>query len=359
MSIKECLLFLGFIMAITGAQMAQGRTIEQKESAYLDAMTAMEIADQPMDEAPTILAQGKGDAKPVVVSEPWKGPAHLNRVGTPILACVAIKWSDSSYMTAAKCLGVAQKVSAFYSKQSRGLFKMTPQGKEITTALPCKHGNLADAEAQVKRDVRAYKYIVPVVCPAHQGTHASNDIAHTSQLTTIWNSHEVGHLIGLGHSNLYKKDDKGVYRYVQYADHESLMGGGLPKSDLTPMQRYHLGWIPQSEVAIFDPAISEYELKSSNDTKTVAKSILFIPYGLLPGTTGPVFAITASDYCGAAPCGRYYQHAGGSSLLRAGFGSDGFKDEKTGLKMSVISKANGITKFKVTLEPVTLKVDVE
>ncbi len=137
------------------------------------------------------------------------------------------------------------------------------------------------------------------------------------------------------------------------------MGGGIPKTDLNAMQRYHLGWIPQSEVAVFDPAISEYELKSSSDAKIAAKSILFIPFGLLPNTTGPVFAIAASDYCGDQPCGRYYQYSGGSSLLRSGFNSEGFKDEKTGLKMSVISKANGITKFKITLEPVTLKVDVE
>ena len=343
MKFLDLAFILGLGCAAFAAEYALGVDIQQEEAEHIESLTSLQAEMQQQDGA----AQRPAN--------PWQGPDHRSVTGTPTLACVAIKWADNASASVKHCKNMATAVANFYSQQSRGKLKMVPIAKEFTTSLPCKKspqpGILEQAEAQVKKEIKAHKYIIPVTCPAHRGNHANNDIAHLTQYLNWLASHETGHLLGMGHSNAYQNG-----AYQQYADHTTIMGGGMPKLALNAAQKYWLGWLPQDEVAIFDPSISVYELKSASDAKTRAKSILFFSPEM-NGGSGPVMAISASDFCGEKPCGRYYQWSAGSSNLRAGFDAKGFTDDKNGLKMQVISKNNGVTKFRVTLEPVTVKAN--
>lgn len=248
----------------------------------------IEIPEEPNDE------EGKGGEEddPVVVPEPvpptppntpvppqspitYKyAPYPKGNVGVKKLACVGISYKNpvNDYVTADVCKKAAERTADFYRKNSNGRLKLVPEGYHFKYDGEA-WASFSKAELVAKEKFDADYYIIPSIF-RKGGNHASNKIAHVIQFTGWVIDHEVGHLIGLGHTGKYVYNDKGGFTLQHYGDEDSPMGNNGSQF-LTPPQYYHLGWLGEKGTAMFEVG-KEYEL-----TRITQKKVAGPLFGVL------------------------------------------------------------------------------
>ncbi len=299
--------------------------------------------------APTVLAMFfsrqkiKGEAIRLLIGAVlllMAGSANALK-GEKTLACVAIQWEDGRELSAEKCRNVAENVADFYNRNSRGVLKLKPLGVEVDVPYKKTTGNLGAAEAMAKRKVKADYYIIPALWK-NGGNHASGKIAHVVQLTGWVVIHEVGHLLGLGHSGQYSYNKNGVPHLANYGDADSPMGNNGSKFLNGP--NYHrLGWLPKDEVATYDPSVRIYEFKKVSNFKGDGLTAL-----LIPRPNGRQTVVSYPISCDA--CVALYLTSGGGTQ-KVGLTKAEWKDNTfTGIRLKVLDFNSGKVRVEVTQE---------
>jgi len=162
--------------------------------------------------------------------------------GVKTLAVLSIKWADQKrYASSGACRNMANQVRKFYLKNSRGMlqFKIV---KTAVVRVPYKSArkNINKAEVYCRRRVKADIY-----CIINNGvrgySNAGGNTAHLRGALARTGNHEVGHLLGLGHSGRYYRV-KNKWKFENYGDRQSVMGK-YASSLLTAPQYYHQGWL--------------------------------------------------------------------------------------------------------------------
>ncbi len=244
-------------------------------------------------------------------------PPKKPLLGDRKLACVGITYTQgketNAYMTASRCKSTANKVHDFYDRNSRGKFNLIPAGYQMTYN-GAAFADFSRAERVAKQKFNADYYVIPSLF-RNGGNHASNDIAHVSQLTSWVINHEVGHLLGLGHSGAFTYDKKGNPTYNPYGDRDSVMGGGGTGSRYLSIPHYYVkGWLNDDEVALYDSNITTYEIKAVDHLKDTGLATVVIPPSMIRGgiDSRHVF-LGYSQACGDTPCVDIYLSENGSS----------------------------------------------
>lgn len=278
-------------------------------------------------------------AKPIS----WDGPLKDPHSGTPSLTCVVMTYSDGFHQTdPAKCLENAKMVANFYDRNSRGLLKFQPVTKSVKAPYPVAQATIGKDLGVMKSQVKSNYYIL-----AHK-RYDAKDESHAGSKTAfimgslIWDSsHEVGHLIGLGHAGKYHDDGT----YGKYDDHyESCSVMSDQQCNLlTSPQYFHEGWVPVDEALVYDPGVKEYTLKRLNAFS--AKGVMMVLVNPIFIGNGRAGFISYVDGCKQG-CIAYHLSDGGGSARVATFGDDYL--DPNGLHIHVTS-LDGVT-AKITVE---------
>ncbi len=152
---------------------------------------------------------------------------------------------------------MAKFAAEFYKRNSGGKLILQPFSGEVSTGIASTGAkeNVKFGENLAMKTFKADYYIIPNL-NSKGPNHASGGVAHLIQILNTVATHEVGHLLGLGHSsrlNTGAKNDSG-----------SIMNPIAKASPyLVAPQYYHLGWTLKSEVIAYDgTANAEFELNS-------------------------------------------------------------------------------------------------
>ena len=263
--------------------------------------------------------------------------------GVRTLTCVAINWADTgTELTASKCKSLATNVANYYNRNSRGVLKLIPNGVTVDVPYTRTAANLKAAEALVKRTIKSDKYIIPALWKTG-GNHASNDIAHVVQ-TTYWVlQHEVGHLLGMGHSGQYVYNANGVPQLQNYGDADSVMGNNGSQF-LNGPEYYMLGWLPKDEIATYDPSVKIYELKKvSNFTGDGLTAVV------IPRPTGQPAVVSYPISCDA--CAALYLTSSPRVTRKVGVTKAEWKDNNfTGIRLKVLDSSATTVTVEITEE---------
>lgn len=184
-------------------------------------------------------------------------PIMPSVAGNQRLACVALRWTDNpgASLNAVKAAG--ESTAQNFKRLSNGKFNFTSTAYEI--AVPFEHYNknvgqaVTYAKAHLEaKGVKAGKDLTYAMVNNNAGT-GSHSVGDTSNIldtlaTTFY--HEIGRddPINLGSSGAFKGTPP---VYADQADGTTFMGH-FASNELTASQLYGLGWLNDTQMALYD-----------------------------------------------------------------------------------------------------------
>ncbi len=281
-------------------------------------------------------------------------PARKVKEGSQSLRCIGIKWKDKDkYASSSKCNSVAMQVASFYRKNSRGLYQIRPSGSSVSVPYAAARKNLNKAEQYAMSKFKGFDlYAIPNFIMDF--SHAGRNLAHLENTLYRTAQHEVGHLLGLAHAGAYRKE-KGKMVLDPYGDGLSVMGK-YPSGTLTAPQLYYMGWLPKSEVALYEPG-KTYTLKKPTNESGEGLSTVIVPPSYFAssaadGSTTPAAGqryafISYSTKCTGTYCLVLHLAIPGGSQRVAIFGKEYFDEDFTGLHIRTLKTGDGTMQISI------------
>lgn len=319
---------------------------EPTYSPIPDEEVEVEEPDQG-DEDPT-LEEERGEetveTEPTPVVEPiqWK-PQQKPKLGKQDLICVAVQYTSGPSATVEKCKSTANSVASFYKRQARGKFELIPQAISYSFDGPANGANAAKVHDIMRKKYPKALFMFPNLW--YKGSsHAGMRVA---VLTGYSNgSHEVGHLLGLGHCGAIRDGNMEAY-----GGSGCIMSRFFSNAALFPSQHVWLGWLNPDQYAVYGGVgVKEYELRKSSKFDGKGLATIALPPALWGDKDARPGWIDYSNRCQKDPCLAFYRSNGGGAQRYAIFGKE-YKDEASGL---VITKLGGdSSKVRLSVEVVS------
>lgn len=215
---------------------------------------------------------GEASQLPIPLTEIVGFPQNIIE-GERSLTCIGIKYTNiNRHVTAGQCHTMTNHVGDFYENNSRGLLQLRTAAFQVDVPLRGNKKNVGAAEQYAINQHKGADWYA--IASIYTGNHASDGIAHVSGALLSTVTHEVGHLVGLGHAGAYTLK-KGKMIFDQYGDHQSAMSR-YSSPFLTSPQYYYLGWIPKEEMMMYQDDKS-YVLKKIVSFKENGLSVILVP----------------------------------------------------------------------------------
>jgi hypothetical protein len=318
--------------------------IEPEESAVVAEDDAPHVAPFDDDDFdPADMVAEESEAAKSFAS--WVPPKPRNLLGTRSLTCVATKYLNKVGIGAPGCQAYAKTIADFYTKVSRGKFKLTPKVVEMSFDFDAPWKDTSKVENAIRTQYKSDYYMLPLLYKKG-GNHASGHIAKLTQQTGWVGEHEVGHLLGLPHGGAFNGKDVSPERpyggYEHYGDNGyTVMADAVGSHFLTAPEMYHMGWLEADEIKVFDESQKEYVMGRANDYfKGPGLAVLIIP----PKAAGKVPMISPLPNC--PNCVAYHLTQGGLSM-RVKIIKDEWTDPVSGLHIKVLGDSPAGRKIEV------------
>ncbi len=276
--------------------------------------------------------------------------------GTPTLSCIGIKYQDlDRHTSGGEASSMCHQIEDFYRRNSRGALQFKTAGYQVNVPLDGGHHSVNQAErlaiaAHPNSDMYA------IVTMFINTSHAGAGVAHLGTALASTATHEVGHLLGLGHAGRYELE-AGKWHLDAYGDGQSVMSR-YPSAWLTAPQYYHQGWLPKEEAALY-VAGQTYELKRINDfdgpglATVIVDSSLFQPNvdaiaDTAKGKARDAF-ISFPTGCKGGCVAIHLANDGGSQKVKT-FGHEYYDERFTGLHVKVIAAVGNLISISVDFD---------
>ena len=322
----------------------EGDTVDPKEMEQGNEPESPDEEVQPMtDESLTPLEkevlEDMGEQEKIA-----KLPRKKPVLGLKKLACVGISYTQpiNDFVTAARCKDGAKNVAEFYQSMSRGKVKFDVAGYHMD--YPGDAWKTFEAAAQLaKKKFKADYYIVPSIF-RKGGNHASGGICWVIQMTGwVW-KHELGHLLGLGHTGKYVYDKQGKPKLEPYNDKDSVMGNS-GFAGLTAPQFYTKDWLRADEVQLAPALGGTFELRKIMNLKGKGLATVVV----VGRNARPLF-LSFPPKCKGA-CVALHLSSGGGSQRIAITQDEFYDDDFTGAHVKVLpGAAAGKVRFSLDFE---------